>query len=342
MKQRLLLLVTAAILLTSCHKALVQEAAQNTPQQNFEALWKGYSDYYGLFAVRGVNWDSLYRVYQPQVTDNTNNVQLYNLLSNLITPLNDIHVFLQPTTDGLPRFESSTFYRANKVQTNFSLSVLKQNYLPSMQAVNEKLHYGIMTGNVGYIHLGAFDLPMAFYRQQMDKILDSLKNTKGIIVDIRNHEGGDDKVSKFLAGRFAAEGKLFMTTRKRSGAGRNDFTAPEAWRVVKEGIFQYTKPLVLLTSRWTASAGETFAWALNTQPHVTQMGDTTAGGFSDVVMRELLNGWLYAVPVGDYRNASGESEEGKGVAPKVVVRNTAQEIAAGRDMQLEEALRRLR
>lgn len=97
----------------------------------------------------------------------------------------------------------------------------------------------------------------------------------------------------------------------------------------------------MLTSRWTASAGETFTWAMNTQSHVRQLGDTTAGGFSDVVSRELPNGWLYFLGVGDYRNANGNSEEGTGIAPAIQVANTKKDIDAGNDKVLEAAILKL-
>lgn len=342
MKLKSFFFVVLIAALSSCQKVLLKQPAGNTPTNNFTALWKGYSDYYGLFAVRNVQWDSLYDVYSPQVHDKMSNQELYAVLTKLITPLNDIHVFLQPTTDRLPRYESSVFFRTHSIQQDFSIQVVKQNYVPSLIEVNEKLHYGVLAGNMGYIHFGAFDLPLGYYSQQMDKITEALKDTRGLIVDIRNHEGGDDKVSRYIAGRFANAEKPFMTIRKRNGTDRNSFTAPESWKVGREGSSQYTKPVALLTTRWTASAGETFTWAMNTQQHVTQIGDTTAGGFSDVISRELPNGWLYFVPVGDYRNASGRSEEGIGIAPKIWIANTQQDIHAGKDRVLEAAVSRLK
>lgn len=341
MKIKYYFFIAALAVLVSCQKILLNQPAGNTPTSNFSALWKGYSDYYGLFAVRNVPWDSLYQVYRPQVHDKMSNRELYDVLTKLIDPFNDIHVFLQPTTDRLPRYESSVFFRTHSTQQDFSIRVVKENYVPALSEVNEKLHYGVLAGNIGYIHFGAFDLPLGFYSQQMDKIMEALKNTRGLVVDIRNHEGGDDKVSRYIAGRFAGAERLFMTTRKRNGTDRTSFTAPESWKVVREGGSPYTKPTVLLTTRWTASAGETFTWAMNTQQHVTQIGDTTAGGFSDVIARELPNGWLYFVPVGDYRNASGRSEEGIGIAPKIYLTNTAQDIRAGKDRVLEAAVSRL-
>ncbi len=78
-----------------------------------------------------------------------------------------------------------------------------------------------------------------------------------------------------------------------------------------------------------------------TQPHITQVGDTTAGGFSDVLARELPNGWLYFTSVGDYRDANGKSMEGKGIAPVKRIVNTKEDIQSGKDMVLEEAVKML-
>jgi carboxyl-terminal processing protease len=331
--KKLLGIVSAAIIgLSSC----------NAPTKNFDEMWKGYDEWYGTFEVRHIRWDSLYNIYRPQVNDNMSNTELYNVLGAVIAPLNDIHAFLQPTSDGLPRYESNEFIRTHKVQQDFSIDVIKQSYLPTLTTVDENLHYGILAENIGYIHFAAFDMPVKFYEQQMNTIMTALKNTKGIIVDIRNHGGGDDMVSRYVAGWFAQERKLFMTVRKRNGTAHNDFTAPEYWYVEKQDNYQYTKPVRMLTTRWTASAGETFTWAMNTQSQIKQMGDTTAGGFTDVISRELPNGWLYFVGVGDYRNANGQSEEGKGVAPATYIINTKSDIDAGKDKVLEAAIEELR
>lgn len=341
--KKLLIISTLAIgFLTSCQKTLLGPVESNTPINNFEEMWKGYDAWYGGFAVRNVNWDSVHNALRSQVNNNMTNRQLYDVLSRMITPLNDIHAFLQPTSDGLPRYESSVFFRNNKVQQDFSIDVIKSKYLPSLTTVDDKLHYGILDANIGYLHFGEFGMPLSFYKQKMPGIMNALKNTKAMIVDIRDHAGGDDEVSRYIAGLFAKDRALFMTTRKRNGPHRNDFTEPENWYVEAEGDFPYVHPVALLTTRWTASAGETFTWAMNTQLQVTQMGDTTAGGFTDVISRELPNGWLYFVGVGDYRNAAGKSEEGVGAAPKIVVTNAKADIDAGIDKVLEKAIEKLK
>ncbi|MEQ9440881.1 MAG: S41 family peptidase [Cyclobacteriaceae bacterium] len=53
--------------------------------------------------------------------------------------------------------------------------------------------------------------------------------------------------------------------------------------------------MLLLTNRYTISAGETFTLAMHSFNQVTQMGDTTTGAFSDAVGRELPNGWMFSL-----------------------------------------------
>ncbi len=330
-----LIIIIAA---TSCQKLLLPAEVHNTATANFQEMWKGYDEWYGMFEVRHINWDSLYNIYHSQVTDGMSNQQLFVVLTGLITPLNDIHAFLQPTSDGLPRYESNRFIREEKFQKDFSIDVVKQNYLPGLITIDDNLHYGIINDSTGYIHFGAFDMPLSFYEDKMNTIMNALQHTKKMVIDIRNHAGGDDKVSRYVAGWFASGRKLFMTVRKRNGPGHNNFTTPDNWYVEQQGNLQYTKPVILLTTRWTASAGETFTWAMKTQSHVTQIGDTTAGGFTDVISRELPNGWLYFVGVGDYRDSNGNSQEGIGIKPDIYIINSEQDIKQGKDKVLESAI----
>lgn len=343
MKKNFLLLLISIMFLTlsSCQKMLIGTPASNTPATNFEELWKGYDQYYGLFSTSHLNWDSVYNACKPKVYNSMSNRQLYDLFSQMLSSFNNIHVFLQPTTDGLPRYESSKFYINHKVQEDFKMDVVK-NYIPDLITINEKFHYGVTADNIGYLHFGSFDMPVGFYNNQLFTVMNKLKDTKGIIVDIRDHEGGDDKVSKYISGLFASNENLFMITKKKNGPQHENFTAPQNWYVKKEGAYQYTKPVILLTSKWSASAAETFTWAMKTQSHLTQMGDTTAGGFSDILARELPNGWLYFIPVGDYRNSKGESEEGKGIVPDLLIVNKKQDIDAGVDKVLQAAISRLK
>lgn len=132
-----------------------------------------------------------------------------------------------------------------------------------------------------------------------------------------------------------------MKTRKKTGPGKNELTAWQEWYVQPEGDNTFTNPVILLTSRWSQSAAETFSLGMRENDNVTLVGDYTAGGFSDVVAKELPNGWIYFVSIGDYRASDGTSYEGKGVPPDVFVVNKKDELEAGTDKALEYAIAQL-
>lgn len=328
-----ILMLTAA-----CESLLVGTPEIDTPTANFNSMWEGYDRWYGQFIVRDINWDSVYAETAPLIHDDMTDAELYTVLCQMIDPLDDIHVFLQPTTGGLPRFESAPFFQTHHEQDDVSMDVIAEKYAVEWYTIDENWHYGMLENNIAYIHFGEFAMPLSFYQQHMPEVMNLLSSSTGMIIDIRDHAGGDDQVSQYLSGWFAAERKLFMTTQKRSGPAHDDFGPVQEWYTDPQGGSPYTKPVMLLQGPWTASAGETFALALRTQDQVTAVGGTTAGGFSDVISRELPNGWLYFVSVGDYRAADGQSYEGVGLVPQVSAVTTPEDLAAGVDPVLETAL----
>jgi C-terminal processing protease CtpA/Prc len=77
---------------------------------------------------------------------------------------------------------------------------------------------------------------------------------------------------------------------------------------------------------------------MKTNPRVTVIGDTTSGAFSDIIKRELPNGWIYSISIGDWRDVNGISYEGEGIPPDLVVRNKVDDIANGKDEAIEKAI----
>lgn len=329
-------LVSLGMLFGSCEETLLNPEYENTAIDNFECLWENYDRYYGAFLIRNINWDSLYIEYRPIIRENTNDAELYQVFKSLLGHFHDDHVFLDPAGTTWPRIESGRS-DTMKVQTDF-LPETVDKYLTISKKYSNHIWYGMLPDNIGYIRMDLFSDEKKFLGEAFDDILKTLNSTKGIVFDIRKLDGGDDRLAKYVAGRFASETRLYMTSRKRNGPAHDDFESAIRWTVDKEGDTQYTKPVVLLTGRFTASAGETFTWAMNENSNVTQVGDTTLGAFSDLMGMELPNGWLHTVPVGDYRNAHGVNLEGIGIAPEHYARSNKLETMAGKDRGIEKAM----
>ncbi|GAB3319501.1 hypothetical protein GCM10027299_12050 [Larkinella ripae] len=325
--------------MTACNDLTVGPEPANTPESNFDLLWQEFDRMYGLFDVQNLDWNAMRQKYRARVKPGMSDDQLFDVLSGLLGELNNGHLWLLKPGPGYRRYDSGPSYPLDE----FSLEVVK-HYVPNAREISApdgvKLLYGKLAGNVGYLLITDLGLEPGFYDKALDDALAALADTKGMVVDVRNNPGGLDRSSQQVAGRFASERKLFMMTRFRNGPRHTDFTAPLEWYVEPTGKSQYTKPVVLLTNRITASAGETFTLAMNQLSTVTQLGDKTYGAFSDNPKRELPNGWIYSVTPGDFRAADGKNYEGIGIAPKIQVVNTKADLAAGKDKVLEVALGR--
>ena len=100
----------------------------------------------------------------------------------------------------------------------------------------------------------------------------------------------------------------------------------------------FTKPVVLLTHRFSVSAAENFALAMRTLPHVIQAGDATSGAFADTAPHTLPNGWRFSAPFNLFRDRDGFCWEGIGIPPDYRQLNTKADIDAKRDRVLELAI----
>jgi C-terminal processing protease CtpA/Prc len=121
------------------------------------------------------------------------------------------------------------------------------------------LEYRRMEKDVGYIRinnsLGDTDLI-----KQFDLALAGLRNTRGLILDLRDTpSGGNTTVARGLMGRFI---RRDMPYQKHSiPAEERQYGTKRSWIEVvsPRGAFTYTAPVVVLVNHWTGSMGEGIA-----------------------------------------------------------------------------------
>lgn len=343
MKNIKILLLTSVLIVIPALFINATQHDKNSAVENFEYFWNLFDTHYGLFEAKKIDWSEIHTRFRSQVNESTTDEELYKVLTAMIIELNDNHVTLYPTTGTLPAFPGGVLRYNNdkliieKAQDDYDLAVVK-NYVKDLKEITGSIRYGHLSATVGYINIGSHTDSRKVVAKVMDQILQELSHTKSIVIDIRGDYGGHDAIAQYMAGNFTTESKLYMITRKKNGPGHDDFTKPVHWFAEPRGHFIYTKPLILLTSRFTQSAGETFTLAMKEFDHVKVMGDTTAGGYSDNPTMELPNGWMVSLSIGDYRAADGKSYEGVGTAPHVYGRTSKEELLAGKDSLLERAL----
>ena len=335
-------MISPFFIMASCEEELIGPEPGSTPVTNFEYFWKTFDTRYGLFEVKNTDWQQVHDEFRLRVNDRMSDEELYSVLTDMIVLLNDNHLNIYPTNGNLPVFPGGVLSYRNgtlsilKVQEDYDLEVVKK-YLTSYEQVTPNIGYGKFADNIAYINIKGTDA-LKSVKKQMEKIMGKLADEEGVVVDVRGFYGGFDPVSQYLAGCFASSRKLYMSTRKRNGPSHLDFTASMEWFVEPETSQPFTKPVILLTSRFTQSAGETFTMAMTQFDHVQTLGDTTAGSLSDNPNFEMPNGWMFSVSVGDYRSPDGSSCEGIGLPTRVFIRTTREDLLNGKDKTLEKAM----
>jgi C-terminal processing protease CtpA/Prc len=261
------------------------------------------------------------------------------VLKKLLYPLNDAHVYVKANIGCLNSGED------NVIADIFSLDAVCEKYIENPKKCGNKIiTYGRLKSDsqIGYIHIAAFSSGQTGINQKqnwaddIDFVLEELRDTKSIILDVRGNRGGLTGNVSRISGRFCVQNKTYAISRTKNGSVKNDFGAAVELEIKKNGNWQYTKPVILLTNAQTMSAGEEFTMALVSQSHVTQVGNHTCGVFSLSLERAMVNGWKYSVSVQKVTDPEGNIPEGKGIVP--AAENLILNPSVSQDLQFERAM----
>ena len=324
------------VLIIGCEKQF-DKAFENTPEKNFEIFWKEFDRHYSYFDYKNVNWDSLYYVYKPMINSNINDNELLNILDDMTYHLRDAHV-----TIFSPMGNRSYNYHEHRLSptSNWIDVSTVEAYCENLFNINKTIYYGkIQNKNIGYIYISHFTGEYDDYLQ-IDNIMKNLRDTKGIIVDVRMNYGGTDTFGKIIASRFADEKRLYRKLRYRNGSKHNDFTNWIDDYITPVNI-TYLNPVVVLINEYCFSSGEDFILAMKIFPHVTTMGDTTGGGSGNPIRRELPNGWTFRLSTWQAVDAEMNNIENKGIYPDIPKWLTKEEFDTKIDKILETAIEQI-
>jgi C-terminal processing protease CtpA/Prc len=173
----------------------------------------------------------------------------------------------------------------------------------------------VLAGNVGYLNLTSFFRPDEA-REAILAAMRLLRHTDALILDVRDHGGGSPDTAALLASYFFDERRMpLFEIVPRSGEKRvyETESAELAERNAK-------RPMYVLTSRRTFSAGEGIAFMLQERRRVEVIGETTAGAANPGRPYRVNIHFEVTVPNGKVLSAiRGSNWEGAGVTPDVKV-----------------------
>ena len=333
-KVRFISLSLVLMIFCSCQGLLIEPDPENTPEKNFEILWREFDRYYSYFVYKNIDWYEIYNQYRPLVSTQTSDEELFTILSSMLDNLQDGHVNLY-TPHWIYAYEA--WWR--DYPANFDLDIIRRNYLTSGYTIagGGIFTYGRLTDEIGYIQISSFVGPEEAFLE-IYTILEEFRDLRGLVVDIRDNSGGSTKNSDLIAARFADQKRLYAYVKWRNGPEHDDLTEPLELVIEPSEEWKYVKPVALLTNRRVFSAAEDFVLVMRAFPHVTVIGDITGGGAGNPILRELPNGWVYRLSRWQELTPEMEMYEGIGLVPDVLVGILDEDLAAGKDTILETAI----
>lgn len=324
------LLLALPILLNGCIR---EEEFDNTPQGNFEALWKIIDEQYCFLDYKQIDWDAVHNKYRPLITSGMSHDGLFEVLGNMLAELKDGHVNLYASHNMARYWDWYLDY-----PRNFNESLIEQ-YLGRDYRIAGGAKYTILEDNIGYVYYESFASGIG--DGNLSEILSYLSVCNGLIIDVRNNGGGNLTNATRMAQRFTNEKVLTGYIQHKTGKGHNDFSEPTPIYIEPSNSIRWQKKVAVLTNRHSYSATNDFVNSMRYFPNVTLVGDKTGGGSGLPFSSELPNGWGVRFSASPHLDAQKQHIE-FGIDPDKKVDMNKKDENNGIDTIIEEARRLLR
>ncbi|MGM9732722.1 MAG: S41 family peptidase [Prevotella sp.] len=304
----------------------------NSPQGNFEALWKIMDEHYCFFDYKreayGLDWNEVRARYSKRIDVTMNSDQLFEVLSEMLAEVKDGHVNLSSTGDFSRYWSWKEGYPANSSDT------LYRRYLGTDYKIASGLSYRILDDNIAYVRYDSFQDGIG--EGNLDKMFINLMFCQGLILDIRDNGGGNLLYAERLAARFFNERTMVGYIQHKIGTGHSDFSSLEEQWLDPSSNIRWHKPVCVLTNRGVYSAANEFVKYMKLCPTAIIVGDHTGGGAGLPFSSSLPNGWsvrFSACPMYDVGRHNTEF----GISPDVRVDLLQSDLLGGEDTIIEAA-----
>lgn len=307
-----ILFLFSLIALFSCEKILFKHDLGSTDAlKNFDYLWDEVDKKYSYFELKNIDWNQIRNTYRPMLNESSNEIQLFNVLSAMLNELRDDH------TNLISPFNVSQYNVAITGADNYNKRTVDEFYIPNAWKTGPFTNDFLSNGEVGYIRYSSF--MSEFGEGQVALVLERFKDTKGIILDLRENGGGSIFNVPKILGRFTDVKTLVGYAITRNGPNHTDFSDREDFYITPAEGIKYLKPVIVLIDKGSYSATTSFAMATKAFPNITLMGDATGGGGGLPNGGQLPNGWTYRFSISQLLDLNGNNYAENGVPADINV-----------------------
>jgi hypothetical protein len=301
-------------------------------QAAFDQLWEAFDRDYAQFGLRPeVDWARLREQYRPRATACKSTYEFAGMCAEMLSELRDLHVRLT-----LAGVEVPTFNRVRAANSNPSA----HRAILGGFVKTGRVQWKVTADKIGYLAVdGWTDREIT---EQVDRVLEQMRDTRGLIFDVRLNGGGSESTARDVAGRFVPKDFVYAYNQVRNGPKHSNLAPMWSRTVTSRGPWRYNRPVVLLIGQKCMSSNESFIAMMTGDPDLTTMGAPTCGSSGNPKVVHLPIELTVNVPSWiDYLPDKTPLDE-HGIQPQVNFKPVPGAFEGGRDDLLTAALERLR
>jgi Peptidase family S41/Tricorn protease C1 domain len=299
----------------------------------FDQLWEAFDDRYALFVLRPeVDWKKLREQYRPQALRCASTPAFASVCAEMLAHLRDLHVWLRMAGHDVPVF--------NRPRTANVNPAAYRSLVGNLNQAGREMVWAVTSDQIGFVAIGGWTDPQIPAR--FGEALESMKDTRGLIVDVRLNGGGSEPLARKVAGRFLDREFIYAFSRYRNGPAHTNLTERIPRKAGPQGPWRCTRPVVLLIGQKCMSSNESFIAMMSGATNVVIMGDRTCGSSGNPEIVSLPFEMTVSVPRWIDYLPDGAPLDEHGFLPSVKFKPSPGAFENGRDDLLSAALERLR
>ncbi len=286
--------------------------------------------HYSYKDLRRVDWDAKFEYYRARAGDARDEADFASVAATVLGFAGDMHIWLDVTGRQVP-------VTKRNVPHNWNDHVISRAF-PGIKLLNKTFASGLSPDGIGYISISSMAVENAPDYDVFDEVMNDMKDTKSLIIDLRANGGGSEPLGRKVAGWFTTERLLYAKHIIRDPSQMSGWSdVGERWLDPSPDGKFYSRPVYVLSGRYVMSSAEAFVLMLAACPAVTVVGAPTYGSSGNPQAYALANGVVVYLPCWKAMLPDGTEFEGKGIQPDVLVDPRA-EVFRTADPVLEKAL----
>jgi carboxyl-terminal processing protease len=300
-------------------------------ESSFDQLWEEYDRGYAMFALRPeINWEKLREQYRPEALECKTAYEFARVCAEMLKHLRDLHIWVTVNGQNVPVFNRPRERNANP--SAFEAIIGKLN------KAGKHITWGKTAEKVGFIVIDSWTGDVD---EKFDEVLENMRDTRGLIVDVRLNGGGSEPLAGNVAGRFADKEYIYAYSQYRNGPNHTDLTEKYPRKFKPRGPWRYDRPVVLLMGQKCMSSNESFVSMMAECAQVTTMGDHTCGSSGNPKFLDLPAGVQISLPRWIDLLPDKTPLDEHGVKPDVYFSTKAECFEGNHDDLLKAAIDRL-